>query len=97
MQIIDWGYPRKLRENPDPAPKCLGAAGLRERRVEELAYHRAGPAKLEVFATRADYKKAGPLLFPLDHCGTRNGDPLHLFFSHVAVKLVGSNTWIDAR
>jgi hypothetical protein len=26
-----------------------------------------------------------------------NGDPLHLFFSNVAVKLVGSNTWMDAR
>ena len=66
-------------------------------RVEEMGYHRGGPAKLEVFATWADYKKAGPLLFSLDHGGTRNGDPLHLFFSNVAVKLVGSNTWMDAR
>ena len=66
-------------------------------RVEELAYHRGGPAKLEVFATWADYKKAGPLLFSPDHHGTRNGDPLHLFFSNVAVKLVGSKTWMDAR
>jgi hypothetical protein len=48
-------------------------------RVEELAYHRGGPPKLEVFATWADYKKAGPLLFSLDHRGTRNGDPLHPF------------------
>jgi hypothetical protein len=45
----------------------------------------------------ASSKKAGPLLFSLDHRGTRNGDPLHLFFSNVAVKLVGSNTWMDAR
>ena len=44
----------------------------------KLAYHRGGPAKLEVFATWADYKKAGPLLSSLDHHGTRNGDPLHL-------------------
>jgi hypothetical protein len=66
-------------------------------RVEELAYHGGGPAKFEVFATWADYKKAGPLLFSLDHHGTHNGDPLHLWFSNVAVKLVGSNTWIDAR
>ena len=66
-------------------------------RVEEMGYHRGGPPKLEVFATWADYKKAGPLLFSLDHRGTRNGDPLHLFFSNVAVKLVGSNTWMDAR
>jgi len=66
-------------------------------RVEELAYHRGGPPKHEVFATWADYKKAGPLLFSLDQRGTRNGDPAHLFFSNVAVKLVGSNTWIDAQ
>ena len=66
-------------------------------RIEEMAYHRGGVPKLEVFATWADYKKAGPLLLSLDHRGTRNGDPLHLFFSNVAVKLVGSNTWMDAR
>jgi len=66
-------------------------------RVEELAYHGGGPAKFEVLSTWADYKKAGQLLFSLDHRGTHNGDPLHLWFSNVAVKLVGSNTWIDAR
>jgi hypothetical protein len=66
-------------------------------RIEEMAYHRGGPPKLEVFATWTDYNKAGPMLFSLDHRGTRNGGPLHLFFSNVAVKLVGSNTWIDAR
>jgi hypothetical protein len=67
-------------------------------RVEEMGYHRGGPAKLEVLATWAEYKKAGPLLFSLDHRGTRNGsDPLHLFFSNVAVKPMGSNTWIEAQ
>jgi hypothetical protein len=29
--------------------------------------------------------------------GTHNGDPLRVSFSNVAVKLVGSNTWIDAQ
>jgi hypothetical protein len=48
-------------------------------RIEEMAYHRGGPPKLEVFVTWTDYKKAGPLLFSLDHRGTRNGEPLHLF------------------
>jgi hypothetical protein len=71
----------------------VGAAG----RIEEMAYHRGGAPKLEVFATWADYKKAGPLLFSLDHRGTRNGDPLHLSFSNVAVKLAGSNTWMEAK
>ena len=75
-----------------------GILDQRREAVEHPATGRpVGPAKLEVFATWADYKKAGPLLFSLDHRGTRNGDPLHLFFSNVAVKLVGSNSWMDAR
>jgi hypothetical protein len=66
-------------------------------RIEEMAYHRGGPPKLDVLVTWADYKKAGPLLFSLDHRGTRNGDPAHVFFTNVAVELVGSNTWMEAR
>jgi hypothetical protein len=66
-------------------------------RIQEIAYHGGGPAKFEVVATWTDYKKAGPLLFSLDHRGTHNGDPLRVSFSNVAVKLVGSNTWMDAR
>jgi len=71
----------------------LGSDG----RIEEMGYHRAGLPKNEVFVTWTDYKKAGPLLFSLDHRGTRNGNPAHVFFSNVAVKLAGSDTWIDAR
>ena len=66
-------------------------------RIQEIGYHGGGPAKFEVVATWTDYKKAGPLLFSLDHRGTHNGDPLRVSFSNVAVKLVGSNTWMDAR
>jgi hypothetical protein len=67
-------------------------------RIAEMAYHRVGPNKLEVSATWTDYKQAGPLLFSLEHRGTRNSDnPLHLFFTNVAVKLVGSNDWVEAR
>jgi len=66
-------------------------------RGEELAYHRGGPPKHEGFATWADYKKADPLLFSLDQRGTLNGDPLHVFFSNVGVKLAGLNTWMDAQ
>jgi hypothetical protein len=66
-------------------------------RIQEIAYHGGGPAKFEVAATWTDYKKAGPLLFSLDHRGTHNGDPLRVSFSNVAVKLVGSNSWMDAR
>ena len=66
-------------------------------RIQEIGYHGGGPAKFEVVATWTDYKKAGPLLFSLDHRGTHNGDPLRVSFSDVAVKLVGSNTWMDAQ
>jgi hypothetical protein len=66
-------------------------------RIQEIAYQKGGTPKLEVMATWADYKKAGPLLLSLDHRGTRNGDPLRVSFSNVAVKLAGSSTWMDAQ
>ena len=66
-------------------------------RIEEMAYRAGGPAKHVVIATWADYKKAGPLLVSLEHRGTNNGQPAHVFFSNVAVKLVGSNAWLDAQ
>jgi len=66
-------------------------------RIQEIAYHGGGPAKFEVAATWTDYKKAGPLLFSLDHRGTHNGDPLRVSLSNVAVKLVGSNNWMEAK
>jgi len=71
----------------------VGLDGL----IEEMAYHAGGPAKHVVIATWADYKRAGPLLVSLEHRGTRDGQPAHVFFSNVSVKLVGSNTWMDAR
>lgn len=67
-------------------------------RVEEFIYHRGGPKKPSVvIATWAGYKKAGPLLISTDHRGTADGKPLRLFFSNVSVKLVGSDTWVDAQ
>jgi hypothetical protein len=71
-----------------------------DKRIQEIVYHRGGtnpkPPKL-VMATFVDYKKAGPLLFAMDHRGTRDGNPLHLWFSNVSVKLTGSEKWIDAQ
>jgi hypothetical protein len=67
-------------------------------RIRQFVYHRGGPVKPSVVvATWADYKKAGPLLLSLDHRGTADGKPFHLSFSNVAVKLVGSSTWMDAQ
>jgi hypothetical protein len=69
-----------------------------DKRIEELVYHRGGTKKpLLVTTTWESYKKAGPLLFSTDHSGTADGAPLRVSFSNVAVKLVGSDTWIDAQ
>lgn len=67
-------------------------------RIQEMVFRRGGTRKPAVVIARwANYRKAGPLLFSLDHPGTADGNPLHIFFSNVAVKLAGSNTWTDAR
>jgi hypothetical protein len=67
-------------------------------RVEQFVYRRGGPVKPSVvIATWAGYKKAGPLLISTDHRGTADGKPLHLFITDVAVKLTGSDTWINAQ
>ena len=67
-------------------------------RVEQFVYHRGGPKKPSlVTATWAGYKKAGPLLISTEHRGTADGKPFHLFFSNVAVKLMGSDKWMDAQ
>jgi hypothetical protein len=67
-------------------------------RIREMVFHHGGAAKPSlVIATWADYKEAGPLLVSLDHRGTADGKPFRLFFSNVAVKLVGSSTWVNAQ
>lgn len=69
-----------------------------EGRVVEFVYHRGGPKKpSNVTTTWAGYKKAGPLLVSTDHRGTADGKPAHIFFSNVAVKLAGSDKWMDAQ
>ena len=65
-------------------------------RVEEFEYG-SGDHKERVIATWTGYKLAGPLLISTEHRGTRNGKPFHLSFTHVAVKLEGSDNWIEAK
>jgi hypothetical protein len=72
----------------------LGSDG----RVVEFVYLRGGPKKpSNVTTTWAGYKKAGPLLVSTDHRGTADGKPARIFFSDVAVKLAGSDKWMDAQ
>jgi hypothetical protein len=69
-----------------------------DHRIEEFIYHRGGPKKPSVvIATWAGYKKAGPLLVSTDHRGTADGKPLRVFLSDVAVKVTGSDTWMNAQ
>jgi len=70
----------------------------KDNRVQELVYHRGGDKKPSlVTASWTGYKKAGPLLFSTEHRGTADGKPLHISLANVAVKLVGSDKWIEAQ
>jgi len=70
----------------------------KDNRIEQMVYHRGGPKKPSLVTAKwAGYKKAGPLLFSTDHPGTADGKPLHLTHSGVAVKLAGSDKWMDAQ
>jgi len=88
-------YPSDVGYTPgDTWTLYLGTDG----RVEEFRYDRGGTKKPSVvIATWAGYKKAGPLLISTEHRGTADGKPFHLWFTNVAVKLVGSGTWMDAQ
>ena len=67
-------------------------------RVKEFHYHRGGDKKpTDVIATWADYEKAGPILFAMDHRGTADGKPLRIFLTDVAVKVTGSDVWVGAK
>jgi hypothetical protein len=70
----------------------------KDNRVEQFVYHRGGPKKPSlVTATWEGYKKAGPLLISTDHNGTADGNQVHIFITDVAVKVAGSDNWINAQ
>ncbi len=67
-------------------------------RIREWVYHHGGSPQWTAAWAWEDYKRAGPLLISLNHPGKKDGKPLRVFFSDVAVKLVGdANTWVKAR
>jgi hypothetical protein len=66
--------------------------------VQAMVYHRGGPRKPSlVTASWVGYKKAGPLLVSTEHRGTADGKPLHIWISDVAVKVTGSDKWMNAQ
>ena len=61
-------------------------------------FHHGGSVKPGVvIATWEGYKKAGPLVISTDHKGTADGKPFTLSLTNVAVRLAGSDTWIEAK
>jgi len=67
-------------------------------RVQQMVYHRGGPTKPSlVIAKWTGYKKAGPLLISTDHPGTADGKPLQISITNIAVKVTGSDKWVDAQ
>lgn len=88
-------YPSQGGYSPgDTWELYVGADG----RVQEMVFRRGGDRKPGLVIARwANYKKAGPVLFALDHPGTADGKPLHVTFSNVAVRLTGSTSWTDAK
>jgi len=70
----------------------------KDKRVREFIYHRGGSQKPSLVTTTWEgYKQAGPLLVSMDHRGTADGKPVRIFFTDVAVKLTGSDTWVNAK
>lgn len=79
-----------------------------DNRIQQWIYRRGGSANPTGVWSWEDYKKAGPLLVSLAHRGTQfllpgaskplpEGKPQRIFFSDVAVKLVGSKAWVSAH
>jgi len=71
-----------------------------DNRVKQMLFRHGAGAKAPIKVTIvnwAGYKKSGPLLFSTDHRGTADGKPVSITFTNVAVKLTGSDTWVQAQ
>jgi hypothetical protein len=69
-----------------------------DNRIQKMVFHHGGTAKPSlVDVTWEGYKKAGPLLISTDHHGTADGNQARIFFTDVAVKVAGSDTWQNAQ
>ena len=69
-----------------------------DNRIRQLEFHHGGTAKPGVvLATWEGYKMAGPILVSTQHRGKADGAPFTETLSNVAVKLAGSETWMEAK
>ena len=71
----------------------------KDNRVVAFVFHRgdSGLKPSQAVATWSAYKKAGPLPIATDRRGTADGQPLHVWFTGLAVKLAGSDAWMNAK
>jgi hypothetical protein len=69
-----------------------------DKRIVQITYHRGAPNPPHLVSAKyTDYKKAGPLLFSIDHPGVVDGKDFKITLSDVSVKLRGSDKWLDAE
>jgi len=69
-----------------------------DKKIVQITYHRGAPNPPHLVSAKyADYKKAGPLLFSIDHPGVVDGKDFKITLSGVSVKLTGSDKWLDAE
>jgi hypothetical protein len=70
-----------------------------DKRVLEFAYHRGGSGQPKLVTAKwEDYKKAGPLLISTSRPGKADHIiPTRVFYSDVAVRLAGSDKWVNAE
>jgi len=71
-----------------------------DNQVKQMLFRHGAGAKAPIkvtIVTWAGYKKAGLLLISTDHRGTADGNPVTITFTNVAVKLKGSDTWVNAQ
>lgn len=68
-------------------------------RVVAFDFHRgeSGLKPSHAVATWGAYKKAGPLLISTDRRGTADDQPLRIWITNLAVKLAGSDKWVNAQ
>lgn len=67
-------------------------------RAEYWIYQRGGAKKPSfVFATWGAQKKAGPLLLSTERRGFGDGKPIRIWYTDVAVKVTGSDAWMEAK
>jgi len=94
-KLVSVAYPSNVGYTPgDTWNLYVGE----DNRIEQLLFQHGGTKKPSVVkASWEGYKKAGPLLVSTEHKGTADGAPFHLSFSDVAVKLTGSDTWMNAQ